>query len=723
MLASISAHAQNNIQDTSTSSIIGDLNNDNKVDASDVVVLVNLINDLSNYDNLVATQINLVSNVGLSFAKVDVNQDGYVNSVDIDALIRIIMNEDNVRFAAVDIREDTEYGDVLLLSEDGGYYLYDEDNGSGYSVFYIFGSPQDDINQGLIIFIDKNGDPLMASTPEGHLIFKNVIDNFFDFAYIDNQNNVSFYEGINYSFQEPSFISTRGLFDSYKNAFSGEWDEHRKKAFGLYGLKVFSFLLTAIDAVLIQKGKNILDRHGLIYTFLDEINKSTDSRYKWINTILNYAGIASTAASGLNLSKYLKTGNFEFSKKSYTLSALAYRLNKYADDELDKMGTFEPYIAPHFDGEEWQITLDPDVVDFPLKESYDVVDIHSKAKWEIDMSKLDSWCEVTKYDDQVYIRVKENKKFDDRCCFLEFYCPFTEDIKRVSLKIYQRGSNNYELSKSEILFTPTHLSERVNWNTTGVSKCEIISCPNWCKISGTLFELNINAEESLYEERDSAIRISGIVDGKKIERVISIIQKPLCPDTNHPHMIDLGLPSGTKWSCCNAGASSPEEKGNYYSWGNTTPLSKDGTSYYDDYNYPYFEWKDLNNNGSKDTGETFIKYDEAYSSAVSANWGNGSMPSNVDYDELKELGPHKKSSLGNISGEYFTGENGNSIFIPYESYGYWTHFHDNSDKKAWICNMYFETGGANISCGPFDERGINYVWEYSKGRPVRPVSK
>lgn len=37
-----------------------------------------------------------------------------------------------------------------------------------------------------------------------------------------------------------------------------------------------------------------------------------------------------------------------------------------------------------------------------------------------------------------------------------------------------------------------------------------------------------------------------------------------CPDENHPHMIDLGLPSGTKWACCNVGASKPEEFGGYY---------------------------------------------------------------------------------------------------------------------------------------------------------------
>lgn len=45
---------------------------------------------------------------------------------------------------------------------------------------------------------------------------------------------------------------------------------------------------------------------------------------------------------------------------------------------------------------------------------------------------------------------------------------------------------------------------------------------------------------------------------------------PSCPDENHPHAIDLGLPSGTKWACCNIGASHPEESGGFYAWGETT---------------------------------------------------------------------------------------------------------------------------------------------------------
>lgn len=32
-----------------------------------------------------------------------------------------------------------------------------------------------------------------------------------------------------------------------------------------------------------------------------------------------------------------------------------------------------------------------------------------------------------------------------------------------------------------------------------------------------------------------------------------------CPDNNHPHAIDLGLPSGTKWACCNSGSVDGEQ--------------------------------------------------------------------------------------------------------------------------------------------------------------------
>lgn len=42
-----------------------------------------------------------------------------------------------------------------------------------------------------------------------------------------------------------------------------------------------------------------------------------------------------------------------------------------------------------------------------------------------------------------------------------------------------------------------------------------------------------------------------------------------CHDVNHPHAIDLGLPYGAKWACCNVGANTPEGYGGYYALGET----------------------------------------------------------------------------------------------------------------------------------------------------------
>lgn len=46
----------------------------------------------------------------------------------------------------------------------------------------------------------------------------------------------------------------------------------------------------------------------------------------------------------------------------------------------------------------------------------------------------------------------------------------------------------------------------------------------------------------------------------------------VCPAGEHPHLIDMG--NGTKWSCCNIGASNPYSAGNYYSWGETSTKSQ-----------------------------------------------------------------------------------------------------------------------------------------------------
>lgn len=82
---------------------------------------------------------------------------------------------------------------------------------------------------------------------------------------------------------------------------------------------------------------------------------------------------------------------------------------------------------------------------------------------------------------------------------------------------------------------------------------------------GTGFWRSINREVHSFEE-------SGVVmDFGTVSKEEGWNDFHLCPDGNHPHMIDLGLPSGKKWSCMNLGAEEPVGYGDYFAWGEVTP--------------------------------------------------------------------------------------------------------------------------------------------------------
>ena len=124
-----------------------------------------------------------------------------------------------------------------------------------------------------------------------------------------------------------------------------------------------------------------------------------------------------------------------------------------------------------------------------------------------------------------------------------------------------------------------------------------------------------------------------------------------CPDDNHPHMIDLGLPSGTKWACCNVGASNPEDYGGYFAWGETTEKSS-----YTEENY--LDGKGINYDIGKDIAGT--QYDSA-----TVNWGSPwVMPSLEQMNELKNSCTSEWTTENGVNGRRFTSANGASIFLP-----------------------------------------------------------
>ncbi len=129
-----------------------------------------------------------------------------------------------------------------------------------------------------------------------------------------------------------------------------------------------------------------------------------------------------------------------------------------------------------------------------------------------------------------------------------------------------------------------------------------------------------------------------------------------CPDDNHPHLIDLGLPSGTKWACCNvdddASKQSPTNYGSYYAWGEV----KGKDSYYGD-TYDYYQNGSYVNLGSDITG---TQYDVAH-----VKWGGSwMMPSKEQQDELINNCTSTWTMQNGVSGRLFSGTNGGSIFLP-----------------------------------------------------------
>lgn len=100
-----------------------------------------------------------------------------------------------------------------------------------------------------------------------------------------------------------------------------------------------------------------------------------------------------------------------------------------------------------------------------------------------------------------------------------------------------------------------------------------------------------------------------------------------CPDNNHPHMIDLGLPSGIKWACCNVGAKVNSNYGGWFAWGETEEKEE-----YTRENYKWGrKWVTKYNNDDKK------KVLDTEDDVAHVKWGNGwRMPTLNEWEELKE---------------------------------------------------------------------------------------
>lgn len=186
-----------------------------------------------------------------------------------------------------------------------------------------------------------------------------------------------------------------------------------------------------------------------------------------------------------------------------------------------------------------------------------------------------------------------------------------------------------------------------------------------------------------------------------ITNLIDIINTGNSPVNNNGHKyVDLGLPSGALWATCNVGASSPEEAGGYYAWGEIEKK--------DSYSWENYKWCD--GTAPTATNMSLTKYCdrggygtmdgkislELEDDVAHVKWGGSwHIPTEAEILELINNCEHEWTTVNNVGGMTFRGANGNSIFIPAAGSGeegeYWSTTLGNHSRTIPYFNFYKNT--------------------------------
>ena len=197
------------------------------------------------------------------------------------------------------------------------------------------------------------------------------------------------------------------------------------------------------------------------------------------------------------------------------------------------------------------------------------------------------------------------------------------------------------------------------------------------------------------------------------------------PPVGEHEWVDLGLTSGTLWATMNVGAATPEDYGDYFAWGETSPKEV--------YDWTTYKWCDgsptvltkyctLSEIGTIDDKIMLEPEDDA----ATVNWGTSwSIPSHDQQRELVDECTWTWTTRNGVDGQLVTGPNGNTIFLPAaglhkgdalnsaEVWGYYwsSEVFAGGDYRSYAIRFNSEGGHS----------GINPLFMRSNGFTVRPV--
>lgn len=154
-------------------------------------------------------------------------------------------------------------------------------------------------------------------------------------------------------------------------------------------------------------------------------------------------------------------------------------------------------------------------------------------------------------------------------------------------------------------------------------------------------------EDQVYYARTYAVNEIGVAYGDEVSFAVDTLWKGR----------DLGL--SVNWGHVNVGAFYPEEAGDYFAWGEIAPKEE----------YNWLTYLHCNQDPQQIT--KYAPYVDGLSSlepaddAATMNWGdNWRMPTEKEWDELREQCDWKWVVINNVKGYKVTSKNGASIFLP-----------------------------------------------------------
>ena len=186
--------------------------------------------------------------------------------------------------------------------------------------------------------------------------------------------------------------------------------------------------------------------------------------------------------------------------------------------------------------------------------------------------------------------------------------------------------------------------------------------------------------------------------------------------------VDLGL--SVKWATCNIGASSPEEYGDYYAWGETETKECYDITTYKWCNGSYNTLTKYNTKSGYGTVDNKYELEPEDDVAHVKLGGNWRMPTDAEWTELRAQCTWTWTTQNGVNGRLVTASNGNSIFLPAAgrrdnttlgSVGSWGYYRSSSRNAAYpydAWGVYFRS----------DQVGRNYYGRFY-GHSVRPVSE